>query len=230
MWIIIDKRMPEPSKQMLRNYGNLIELESRNIVYDAISGHPDIFLCQEAHQLIIAPNIPREFVDKLKESKIDFTFGNRPLGMKYPETAIYNAVVTDKLLIHNLKSTDPSILEKCNDKIQIHTNQAYTRCSLISLDENCFITSDKGIARSLQENNFNVLCVDPSDVQLQGFDHGFFGGCCGVYDKKLFVNGSMKFLSAKDDVDTFLNNLGITIIELYDGPLQDAGGIFFLKT
>jgi hypothetical protein len=230
MWIIIDKRMPEPSKLKLRNYGDLIELESHNIVYDAISGHPDIFLCQADNQLIIAPNAPSEFVDKLKDSNIDFTFGNKPLGMKYPETAFYNAVVTDKLLIHNLKVSDSSILESCKDKIHIQTNQAYTRCSLISLDENSFITSDRGIARSLMENNFKVLYVDPSDVQLQGFDHGFFGGCCGIFEKKLFVNGRLKNFSAKDDVVNFVNNLGVTIIELYDGPLHDVGGIFFMKT
>lgn len=229
MWIIIDKRMSVPSKHKLLSFGNLIELESHNIVYEAISGHPDIFLCQSYNQLIIAPNTPQEFIDKVKYSKIDFTFGIIPLGMKYPETAGYNAVITDKLLIHNLKKTDPSILETCKNKIHINTNQAYTRCNLISLDENNFLTSDKGIERSLQENNLNVLYVDPSGIILQDFEYGFFGGCCGVHNKMLFINGSLKNYAAKDLIYGFINNLGVTIIELNDDPMHDVGGIFFLN-
>jgi hypothetical protein len=229
MWIIIDKRIPELSKLKLRDYGDLIELESRNIVYNAISGHPDVFMCQSEEQLIIAPNTPKEFINKLKECSIDFKAGKQPLGIKYPETAIYNAVVTGRLLIHNLKTTDATILERCNDKIKIHTNQAYTRCNLITIDENSFITSDKGMARSLRHHSFEVLYVDPSEVYLQDFNHGFLGGCCGVYDKKLFVNGSLKSFSANDEIRDFVKTKGVEIIELYDGPLYDSGGIFFLK-
>jgi hypothetical protein len=229
MWIIIDKRTPEPAKERLSSFGNLLELESNNIVYDAISGHPDIFLCQTDKQLIIAPNTPQKFVDKLKDCKINFTFGNFLLGLKYPETARYNAVIMDKYLIHNLKFSDQLIIKCCKNKTHIHVEQAYTRCNLIALGNDNFITSDKGIERSLKKNHLNVLFVNPIDVELQGFSNGFLGGCCGVFDKNLFVNGCLKYLSEKVSFLGFAKDLGFTIIELYDGPLVDVGGIFFVK-
>jgi hypothetical protein len=229
MWIIIDQSIPQAAKESLSNFGKLLEFKSHNIVYGAICGHPDIFLCQADNQLIIAPNTPDEFVNKLNFSKIEYSIGSASLGTKYPETAIYNAVVTDDLLIHNLKTTDLSILEYCSNKIQIHCNQAYTRCNLMALDNSNFITSDKGIERVLKEYHLNVLFVDPEGIVLQGFKYGFFGGCCGILERKLFINGNLKFYSAKDKVAGFVKNIGFTVIELYDGPLQDAGGIFFVN-
>lgn len=229
MWIIVDKSIPQPAKEELRTYGDLIELESRNIVYDAISGHPDIFLCQTGNKLIIAPNTPVEFVNKLKEYSIDFCYGILSLGMKYPDTARYNAVVTDSFIIHNHKVTDPSIIEYCQNRRQIYINQAYSRCNLIALGESHFITSDKGIESALSCLTADVLYVAPDDIELQGFSNGFFGGCCGAVDKKLFIIGSLKYFSANDNIYGFVKNAGYSIFELYDGPLVDGGGIFFLK-
>jgi hypothetical protein len=229
MWIIIDKRIPNPAKEKLSTFGSLIEFASHNIVYESISGHPDIFLCQADKKLIIAPNAPDDLVNSLREQSIGFTFGNLSLGMKYPETARYNAVVTDKFLIHNHKITDLSIIGSAKNKKYIHTNQAYTRCNLIALGNNNYITSDKGIERSLSEQKVNILFVNTEGIELQGFANGFFGGCCGVYDDKLFICGSLDYISAKDSIEGFVKEAGLTITELYDGPLVDGGGIFFVK-
>jgi hypothetical protein len=229
MWIIVDHRIPQVAKESLSKFGNLLEFESHNIVYDTISGHPDVFLCQADSQLIVAPNTPKEFVNKLDVSEIKYSPGIMSPGRMYPETAKYNAVVTDKLLIHNLKTTDPSIIEYCENKIQLHCNQAYSRCNLIALDNNNFITSDKGIERVLIENHLNVLFVDPEGIVLQGVPYGFFGGCCGFFDGKLFIIGNLEYFAAKDKVTGFVKNIGFTIIELYKGPLHDGGGIFFVN-
>jgi hypothetical protein len=229
MQIIIDKRIPDSAKAALSRYGRLIEFESDGVVYDAVSGHPDIFLCQSGDGLIIAPNSPDAFINVMNESKIGFTFGNHSLGAKYPRTGHYNAVVTDRCLIHNLKITDAAIPESNRNKIHIHTNQAYTRCNLIALNNNHFITSDKGIEKALKRNRLNVLYVEPKGIELKGFKNGFFGGCCGVHDNKLFIIGSLKHYASGDFVREFTNDRAYTIIELYDGPLVDGGGIFFVK-
>jgi hypothetical protein len=228
MWIIIDRRIADASKKVLSSLGNLLELESTGIVYDAISGHPDIFSCQADNHLIMAPNTPESFVAQLEKSKIGFEFGTKPLGMKYPNTAHYNAVVTEQLLIHNLDITDPKLLENCKSKQKIHVNQAYTRCNLMALDNKNFITSDKGIEKALVELNLNVFYVDPDKIELQGFAHGFFGGCCGVLEKKIILNGSLNCIMNKDSLQFFAEQAGFTLVELNDGPLCDAGSIFFV--
>ena len=46
MKIIIDSRMRNEEKEYLKKYGELIEIECQDCVYDEISAHPDIFFCK----------------------------------------------------------------------------------------------------------------------------------------------------------------------------------------
>ena len=62
MYILIDHRIPKEAKIKLASYGQLIELESNEDTYNAISSHPDIFCCQTPDKLIIAPNISTKLI------------------------------------------------------------------------------------------------------------------------------------------------------------------------
>lgn len=229
MWIIIDNRLPAEAKQNLSAFGNLMEFESPGIVYDAISGHPDIFLCDTGSFLVAAPNTPQRYLDFFKKNNITYKHGYKNIGYKYPATAHYNAVVTEKFLIHNLKYTDKAILEACENKIHLHTNQSYTRCNLLNLGENNFITSDKNIEKVLLKAALNVLFVSPGEILLKGFPHGFFAGCCGILKNRLILAGSLKYYKPKDSLMDFLNATNMELFELYDGKLVDAGGLFFIN-
>ncbi len=228
MWIIADARLPEIIKENLSNYGTLLEFSSNAIVYDAISGHPDIFCCCTDQQLIIAPNTPAEFIAMLKNSMIDFRLGDALLGNKYPETAHYNAVSTQHYLIHNLDYTDKEILAASQNKLAIHVNQAYTRCNLLFLNATHFITSGKGIEQTLVKHGLVGFYVHPEGIHLKGFSHGFFGGCCGIHKNRLFLNGSLSYLPEKKALSAFLERQEIEIIELYQGPLIDSGSLLLL--
>jgi len=229
MWIIIDKRLPAEAKKKLGALGNLLEFESSGIVYDAISGHPDIFLCDTGSFLVAAPNIPQAYLDFFSKNNINIKTGYKEIESTYPGTSHYNAVVTEKYLIHNLKYTDKAILEACDHKIHLHTSQSYTRCNIISLDGKNFITSDKNIEKILIKQALNVLYVSPDEIILKGFPNGFFGGCCGILQNKLMIAGNMKYYKSKDSVLDFIKNSNMELIELYDGKLFDAGGLFFIK-
>jgi hypothetical protein len=180
----------------------------------------------------------------LKKRKIKLTEGKKEVGKKYPETVPYNAVGIGETLIHNLKHTDSTILSLYEN--HIHVNQGYTRCNLVALNENAFITSDVAICRDAStmsfikqnENTFTedivdtsvqkfVLYIDPKQIKLEGHDHGFFPGCCGVWKNNLIVCGSTKYLKEKEELDRFLKDNNFNLIELYDGELVDVGSIFF---
>lgn len=231
MLIITDKRIPEEAKLTLEHYGKVLEFATRGITYDAISGHPDIFFCQTPSGLVVAPNTPSEFRRQPEFRNISFTPGETPVGSKYPETACYNAVVTNKYLIHNTSVTDPSILKTTLtlNLSPLTINQSYTRCNLIALGDRYFITSDRGIEKVLLKHKLEVLYVSPGDIILPGFPNGFFGGCCGVWEDKLFIVGSLNHYSEGDKVRQFSRRAGFRVIELYDGPLFDGGGILFIN-
>ena len=228
MLIISDKRIPEKAKEKLQHYGDVMFIETEGIVYEAVSGHPDIFFCYSGNGLVVAPNLPDNLKRKLINYQVDFIEGNKPVGKKFPASASYNAVVTSKYLIHNLKYTDRAILNNTGNLIQIDVNQAYTRCNLLPVNEDCFITSDRGIEKTLLQKGLEVLYVEPSDILLPGFRNGFFGGACGVYENKVFITGSLDRFGDGNKVRTFLKRFDMEVVELYDGRLFDGGSILIL--
>ena len=256
--IIADARMPEEAKKNLKKLGDVLFLNPTEITYKSISAHPDIFFFQTKDGLIYAPNAPKKIVKELKKRKIKLTEGKKEVGKKYPETIPYNAVGIGDTLIHNLKHTDSTILSLYEN--HIHVNQGYTRCNLVALNENAFITSDEGIFNAVngqqttdnsqrclslskaelgastssatekfrvQSSEFKVLYIDPKQIKLEGHDHGFFPGCCGVWKNNLIVCGSTKYLKEKEELDRFLKDNNFNLIELYDGELVDVGSVFF---
>ncbi|HNX44250.1 MAG TPA: hypothetical protein PLJ84_10805 [Bacteroidales bacterium] len=229
MLIIADKRIPGQAKQKLSAFGELMEFSTSGITYDAISGHPDIFFCQTPHGLVAAPNTPAGFLRQLDTKNISYTTGEQPVGNRYPGTAHYNAVVTEKFLIHNASVTDGKLrkLLLTFDILPLTFKQAYTRCNLIPLSEQHFITSDRGIEKVLRNHNLEALYVSPKGIILPGFPNGFFGGCCGVWQDKLFVTGSLNRYAEGEKVRQFTLQAGLQVVELYNGPLFDGGGIFF---
>ncbi|MFZ4740233.1 MAG: DUF6873 family GME fold protein [Bacteroidales bacterium] len=229
MYIIIDYKIPNEAKINLAEYGQLIEFKTEGITYDAISSHPDIFCCQTSDKFIVAPNTPTYLIDFFQTNKIEHTIGKKEVGIKYPQSSHYNAVVTDRFLIHNLKQTDEKIVESCSFKTILSVNQGYTRCNLISLGQNNFITSDKGIYNQLQtQHDIKIKYVNPDKILLPDVNNGFFGGCCGISRDKFFIIGNLKYFVDSLSIKEFATSLGLKIVELYDGPLYDGGSILFI--
>ncbi len=228
MLIAADHRIPEEAKLKLQTYGEVLFFETSDITYEAISGHPDIFFCQVNDQLIIAPNLPETFKSVLSKNNIRFTEGEQPVGAKYPSSAGYNVATTEQYLFHNFRYTDSKINKVADDLDLVHVNQGYCRCNLLPLKNDHFITSDEGIRRVLENYNLDLLFVDPKDILLPGMKHGFFGGCCGIWENKVFILGNLNHFSDGEKVKTYLHHLQYEIIELYDGPLFDGGSVLFL--
>lgn len=228
MSAIVDKRIHPTALERLSGYDKTFLFETEGITYDAIACHPDIFFCAGGDSLIVAPNCPSGFRITLKEHGIVFREGKMPVGKLYPETACYNALVTDKYLIHNTDVTDSAVLTASGSRVRIHVKQAYTRCNLIHIGKDYFITSDRGIEKALREKNLNVLFIHPEPISLPGFSHGFFGGCCGLKGDKLFIHGGLHHIPEAETVRAYIHRAGAEVIELHDGPLSDIGSIVFV--
>jgi hypothetical protein len=228
MLIIVDQKISPKAKEKLSSYGDLFELKTEGIVYPAISGHPDIFICQSDDKLIVAPNLPEEYLKKLKYSFSNVITGEFPVGKEYPATSRYNATATPNHLIHNFRHTDFMITRTLEGLNPIHVDQGYSRCNLLPLKDDHFITSDEGIFKVLMRLHLNLLYVSPEGISLEGFPNGFFGGCCGVLRDKVFVNGNLDHFPEGEKVRNYLYKLGYEIIELFNGPLMDGGSILFV--
>jgi hypothetical protein len=242
MLIIIDKKIPAGAKENLSATGALLELETEGIVYPAISGHPDIFFCKTPQTLIVSPGLPEKYIQSLKDNQVQFIPGNqaslpvRQAGsIKHPclsgrqaASVYYNAAVNDRYLVHRLEFTDPVILQNCHTLKKIPVNQAYTRCNLLLLKDDHYITSDAGIHKNLQRSGLDGIFVSPAGIILPGFPNGFIGGAMGLLGDMVFIIGNLAHFAEGAAIKKFLEELEYTIVELYDGPLFDGGGILFL--
>jgi hypothetical protein len=224
---IIDARAPQKAIETLQQYCDVFLFRSENITYDAISCHPDIFLFQGKNKLIVAPNAPQDLIATLHHKGISFMYGNSEVGKELNNSTYYNCIETHSHLFHKQEFTDKVILESTKKKT-INLPQAYTRCSMIALNEKAFITSDKGIEKVLLHNGFECFYVNPSTIRLPPYKHGFIGGCMGIFENRLFVIGSLESLENGDELRQFIQQQKLEIIELYNDNLYDGGGIFFL--
>jgi len=229
MQIIHHPHLPQEAIQALSKYGELLPFCSEDITQEAIACHPDIFLCPINDTLIVAPNTPSHFLELLSEKGISFEMGLHVIGKLKQDSAHYNVVVTERFIIHNKKYTDSAILARAGDRQFIHVNQGYTRCSLLPLKEDAFLTSDKGVAKVLQEHHLNYCYISPEEILLPSLPYGFIGGCMGVHQNQVFIIGNLKYLSEGEKVEQFLQGLGYEIVMLYDGQLFDGGSLFFLN-
>lgn len=229
-------RIPREAKDKLSVSGIVLELETKRIVYPAISGHPDIFICQTPQKLIISPSLPENYIDKIKQQNIPFIIGNPPSILhsplsiiQYPASVLFNAAVNAHYLVHRLEFTDSVILQNCHTQKKVPVKQAYTRCNLLLLKDDHYITSDQGIHKNLQRIGLKGIFVSTEGILLPGFPNGFIGGAMGLLNDNVYITGSLSHYPEGQAVRKFLEDLKYGIVELYQGPLFDGGGILFMN-
>ena len=226
MKIIIDSRMRNEEKEYLKKYGELIEIECQDCVYDEISAHPDIFFCKINDQIFQAPNLKLE--KQLKTQK-----GSSSVGKQYPDDVKYNICQIGKKIIHNFKYTDPLVNEYINsvELEKINIKQGYTKCSIAVTSENSCITSDEGIYKTLQKENIDVLLLRDEIIHLQDKNknitnmNGFIGGSSCIIDNKFILFGDSDKLNSKSKLVDFLNKQKLELIDFKNLEIIDYGGV-----
>ena len=226
MKIIIDSRMRNEEKEYLKKYGELIEIECQDCVYDEISAHTDIFFCKINDQIFQAPNLKLE--KQLKTQK-----GSSSVGKQYPDDVKYNICQIGKKIIHNFKYTDSLVNDYINsiglEKINI--KQGYTKCSIAVTSENSCITSDEGIYKTLQKENIDVLLLRDEIIHLQDKNknitnmNGFIGGSSCIIDNKFILFGDSDKLNSKSKLVDFLNKQKLELIDFKNLEIIDYGGV-----
>ena len=224
MQFILDYRATAIAEN-LRSYGDVTFFDAGNIVYPAISGHPDIFMAHIHNQWILAPNAPSDVTELFNELKIPFIQGNKKVGFRYPDTALYNVFCDDEIAVVS-KHTDESVLSQLKSKEIISVKQGYIACNLARIGSE-FITSDTGIEKELIEKKFVVHFVKPDKIRLEGVPNGFIGGTLGQFEDKVFFTGSRgsSYAGLLAEISKRQNK---EIIFLGKAEALDVGGIIVL--
>lgn len=206
----------------LKMQGHIIRIiELSDTTYHPVSSHPDIYMCS------MGPGKPVFFGCPEK------------IGHRYPENIIYNAACTGRFFIHNIKYTDPELLDLAGGLEIIDVPQGYTKCNTLIVDEKSIITSDVGIYNSCyskpatvtSDYNVNknpeldVLLIEPGHILLQGFNYGFIGGAAGRIGDTIIFNGDITQHPDHEKIAAFIEGRDLKIKYFTEYPLEDIGSI-----
>ncbi|EDS76304.1 conserved hypothetical protein [Clostridium botulinum C str. Eklund] len=229
--LIVDYRISEEEKNSLLNLGyKIIACPPSNNLYYAICAHPDILMhIIDKKNIVVHKDIPDEFIELLKNLDLNVILSKNSLDSKYPEDILLNAVNLSNYFVHYLKNTDEVLLNeiKKEKKKLINVKQGYTKCSTAIVTDRAIITSDTIIAKSLKDENIDVLLLPPGDIELPGLDYGFIGGTCGLIEDTIlaFYGDLQNYLYGKE-VLNFLKKHKVEPVFLRKGKLIDRGSIF----
>ncbi|MBL4744840.1 MAG: hypothetical protein JKY08_00585 [Flavobacteriaceae bacterium] len=230
MFAVIDKRASEEVKDTLKLYvDGVFEFSSEGITYNSISGHPDVFMFQEAGILIVAPNAPSDFISFLQKRHVNFTFGKEKVGVNLKESSRYNCLATASHYFLRKGFTDRVILDHCKDKIAVVLPQSYVRCSLFNVDDHHFITSDKGILKRLNTHQLEACYFDPRHIKIKDHAYGFLGGTVGEFENTLFFMGDVLKHADGEKLQEYIRHNNKKVLCLGSDYLYDGGGVFFVK-
>jgi radical SAM superfamily enzyme len=234
--IVHDKRLPVEYKEALRNkfpHAVLHPFEGRGEVYGSISCHPDIYLFQLDEKTVIhAPGLPGEDIHALKRAGLNLIKAAENPGGVYPGTARHNAAKVGKIVFHNLKHTDPVILEKASEKglKGVHVNQGYANCSVMAIGEEALITSDASMAKKACAEGLDALHISKGTILLPGEKCGFLGGASGrMPDGTILILGDIDNHPDAPEIKAFMAKHNAGYIDLKGLPLYDAGGLFIFS-
>lgn len=228
MYAIIDKRAPIEVKKNLEKYtDDIFEFSSEDITYNAISGHPDIFMFQDRNKLIIAPNTPQDLIKFLDSKKVDYSFGVKSIGKSLENSVLYNCLCSDTYFFCKQAKPDLSIQDWCSAKQLLNIPQSYARCSMFIID-NKIISSDKGIVKCMENHKIDHCYFDPSQITIRDHKNGFIGGTMGATNHKVFFLGNLLKHTDGKVLHKYIIDLEKEVISLGNDYLYDGGGIFFV--
>lgn len=229
-YAFVDYRISKEEKYNLESLGcTVITCPPSPLLYEAISGHPDILVHLISNKkVIVHKDIDFNFIQLLKNLNLEIHYSLDSLKDTYPYDIILNAVNLKDYFIHNLKFTDKNLLNNLSKKKLINVNQGYTKCSTAIIKDNAIITSDTSIYQALKNEPIDVLLLPSGDIILPGLDYGFIGGTCGKVDDKIVFYGTLEKYKYGDLVLDFLKKHQMIPFYLSDTPLIDRGSILFL--
>jgi hypothetical protein len=208
----------------------IIRIRPHPDLYDAVCSHPDMLFHHAGGKLVIyAPGADPAAVSKLGSLGFQMVMGESRLSSAYPGDIAYNAARVGKWYFHNLKYTDIRIKEAMERMgiEPVHVSQGYAKCSVLPVDGNSIVTSDKGIAGAARKKGLEVLLLECGDsIRLPGLDYGFIGGACGMLsDSVCAINGSLAKLRDFKSFLSFLSERNISVVEISKDHVTDIGSI-----
>ena len=195
----------------------------------ALQKHADLGICVFSENKAVCPPDSFDYYQKvLSPYSFEIIKGKTSLDCHYPKDSAYNVCIVGKKCFLNKNVCDSLLFDILTSEGYeiINVKQGYTKCSICPIDENSIITADISIAKEAKIRGMDVLLVSNDGIVLDGYDNGFFGGCCGLGgNSTLLINGDIEAFPDGNAVRDFLSKRNMQAVNLKKGNLTDIGSI-----
>ena len=223
-FIILSDEKPEIN-EYIKNLGfEIIESDNIEELLPFERHHTDI-QCLKIIDTFFVLKEARKLKDKLLSLQLKTIETDEEIKSEYPQNILLNAVYMNNKLYCKADSVARAVKEYCeNNNIEIiNVNQGYTKCSTAIFGD-CFITADKGIFDAMSENGEEGLLIDSGDIELNGVDYGFIGGCTLFYNGRAYFTGDITQHKSYKSISEFLTDRNIEMVCISNNKLYDIGG------
>ena len=223
--VIMSDRLPQLCSELKNNYN--IEILSPSPLLSVTGSerfHADMCVCHTGGESFVCDKDNTELIKKLTLLGADV---DKCEGIT-AAMPLLNVCFMGDMVICDPKKASPRILDICREGgiSIIKVRQGYAKCSVAVVSKGAVITSDEGIYSACKNAKTDCLRISPGSIRLEGYDHGFIGGCCGLISKELLVfSGNIKSHPSYHDIKAFSQNYGVYIESLSYDELYDIGGI-----
>ena len=232
--VIIDHRASSKIKTSLLCDGfEIIEMPSWERLQMPVSAHPDM-LTFIADKTLIAHrdyyNIAKKQFSHISSLGYEIVLSDEVISCDYPHDILFNCVEFKNAVFGKENSVSKYIKKyaQSRSKVFVNVKQGYTKCSVARVSENAAITADKAIYKALTENGVDALLISEGNVKLDGYGHGFIGGCTGLFEDKLYFMGNVDLHPDGERIKSFCKKHKTSPILLSDELLFDGGSLFFI--
>ncbi len=230
--IIVDERISKDMERALSLCGfNVLLLPHHPALGEAVRSHPDSLIFKHKNRIFtpaeycdLAPHIFTDIREAYPNVSISFTADK--LSPSYPLDTAMNALVIGERLFARTASLSPSILgyaEGCGLSVT-DVKQGYPACSVLVLSEDAAITSDRGLARSMEKTGVRVTLIEQGHIELAPHQYGFIGGASFVHGKEVYFFGNASLHPSYEEILSAAKAEGLSPVFLGSGPLRDLGG------
>lgn len=221
--VLIDCNLSIEAQKMLESLNiRTVKTIPVKSITDSTATHPDMqFSIIGDKTALVCDCVFEYYKDLLPEFNLIPITG---ICSPYPDDCLINiTVINDKCFMTNYQKEK---LDYLNCFKVVKVRQGYTKCNICILNESSIITSDKSISASAINSGFNVYFLPDNQIKLVGYDHGFWGGACGLIDKNLmFFTGDITRLDCYGTLIKILKKEKIEPVYPSDISLMDNGSI-----
>ncbi|MBQ8642425.1 MAG: hypothetical protein IJ480_09440 [Clostridia bacterium] len=229
---VVSCTMPADALDTLRHIAaSVVLLPPDPLLPAPVASHADMLLFPIGDALVTH----RSYYDTAwaEIDKILYSTGLRlvltdcPRGPVYPLDVSLNALLCGRYLFGRLDVLAPEILTLAEENgiTPVHIRQGYAGCSGLVIRD-ALITADPSLTGAANACGIPVIHVSDTDILLPGYDHGFIGGCGGVWDDRIYLCGTLP-PAENTDLTCHPHMRENIVCMLSPSPLYDCGGIRF---